>query len=281
MPGGDVDKTDPQSAIIKHYESVSEARRLLEGSSQLESLRTQELLTRYLPPPPAVVLDVGGGPGAYACWLARRGYEVHLIDLVPSHVEQARRASEAQPEHPLASATVGDARQLARADGSADAVLLFGPLYHLTDRADRVQALREARRVSRPGGIVLGAAICRFASILDGLVEGHLDDPEFARIVEQDLRDGQHRNTTRNPTYFTTGFFHHPDELRDEITEAGLQHELTLPIEGPGWLLQNFDDHWNHAERRDRLLGAIRSLEREPSVLGVSAHLLAVARNRL
>ncbi len=264
--------------VLRHYESVSEESRLQQGTSRLELVRTRELLTRYLPPPPAVVLDVGGGPGAYACWLARQGYEVHLIDLVPLHVEQARRASEAQPDHPLASASVGDARHLERGDASADAVLLLGPLYHLTERADRVQALRKARRIIRPGGRVLGAAISRFASVLDGLVEGYLDDPEFARIVERDLKDGQHRNPTGNPAYFTTGFFHHPEELATEIREAGLEHEVTLAIEGPAWLLQNFDAHWSDAARRERLLGAIRSLEREPSLLGISAHLFAVAR---
>ncbi len=271
--------TRPLHDVIWHYESVSEELRLQQGPSRLELARTQELLSRYLPPPPAVVLDVGGGPGAYACWLARQGYEVHLIDLVPLHVEQARRASEAQLDHPLASASVGDARHLERGDASADAVLLLGPLYHLTERADRVQVLNEARRVIGHGGRVLSAAISRFASVLDGLVEGYLDDPEFARIVERDLMDGQHRNTTGNPAYFTTAFFHYPDELAAEIREAGLEHEATLAIEGPGWLLQNFDAHWNDADRRERLLGAIRSLEREPSVMGISAHLLAIARN--
>jgi SAM-dependent methyltransferase len=165
-----------------------------------------------------------------------------------------------------------------RADQSVDAVLLFGPLYHLTDRPDRVQALAEARRMLRAGGLVLAAAISRFASVLDGLVRGYLDDPQFTRIVERDLRDGQHRNVTNNPAYFTTAFFHHPEELAAEIREAGLRHEKTLAVEGPGWLLQNFAEHWEDAGRRERLLEAVRSLEAEPSVLGISAHLLAVAR---
>src|SRR5436190_432260 len=93
----------------------------------------QELLERYLPPAPAVILDVGGGPGVYAYWLARRGYTVHLIDAVPLHVEEARLASSQQPDQPLASSAVGDARQLDWLDESVDAVLLLGPLYHLTE----------------------------------------------------------------------------------------------------------------------------------------------------
>lgn len=269
---------EADSDIITHYETGSEAERLSQGVGQLELARTQELLARYLPPPPAVILDVGGGPGLYACWLAKQGYQVHLIDLVPPHVTQALQASREQPDHPLASAAVGDARQLARRDASVDAVLLLGPLYHLTERSDRVQALREARRVVRPGGIVLGVGISRFASLLAGLVHGYLDDPEFARIVERDLREGQHRNHTNNPAYFTTAFFHHPEGLAAEFQEAGLRHEVTLGVEGPGWLLQNFDTHWNDPPKRERLLKAVRVLESEASILSVSAHLLAVCR---
>ena len=97
-----------------------------------------------LPPVPAMIIDAGGGAGAYACWLAVKGYQVHLIDPVTKHVEQARAASAKQSAHPLASAEIGDARSLQQSDGSADAVLLLGPLYHLVDKEDRLAALREA-----------------------------------------------------------------------------------------------------------------------------------------
>lgn len=75
---------------LQHYETIEEARRLERINSQIERVRTQELLQRYLPPPPAVILDVGGAAGAYAFWLAEMGYVVHLIDAVPHHIEQAR-----------------------------------------------------------------------------------------------------------------------------------------------------------------------------------------------
>jgi SAM-dependent methyltransferase len=264
--------------VKAHYEAGGERPRLSSDTGRLEFARTCDLLGRYLPPAPAAVLDVGGGPGVYACWLSRLGYAVHLIDVVELHVEQARDASAAQPDHPLASASVGDARGLPQADGTADAVLLMGPLYHLTERADRLAAWREARRVLRPGGVVIAAAISRFASTFDGLRLGLFDDPVFARIVEQDLRDGQHRNPTDQPMYFTTAYFHRPEELRGEAEEAGLIHEATLGVEGPGWLVKDFARWWADSARRERLLALARTLEAEPSVLGVSAHLLAVAR---
>jgi ubiquinone/menaquinone biosynthesis C-methylase UbiE len=263
--------------ILAHYAASQEAQRLFQGAGQLERARTQELLLRYLPPPPAVIYDVGGGSGVYALWLARQDYEVHLLDAVPLHVEQAGLASAQQPDYPLASLTVGDARRLGRPDGSVEAVLMLGPLYHLTDRGDRLAALREARRVLRAGGRLLAAGISRFASIFDGLFSGNLDDPAFARIVQRDLQEGQHRNPEDHPAYFTTAFLHHPQALAAEIRAAGLSHETTLAVEGPGWLLPDFEDRWGDPERRSRLLAAVRALEAEPTLLGASAHLLAVA----
>ena len=131
--------------------------------------RTRELLQRYLPPAPAVVLDVGGATGVYSFWLANVGYRVHLVDIVPRHIEQALQESLQPGVAQLASIKVGDARQLDFADGFADAVMMHGPLYHLPDRADRLRALAEARRVLRPGGLLCAFAITRYA----GLIYGH------------------------------------------------------------------------------------------------------------
>ncbi len=126
-----------------------------------------------------------------------------LLDAVPLHVDQAREVSSRQPDHPF-TAVVGDARELPYEDQSADAVVLFGPLYHLTERDDRLRALAEARRVLRPDGVVLAAAISRFASLSDGLKYGLLEDPAFVQIVSRDLDEGQHRNPGDHPNYFTT-----------------------------------------------------------------------------
>jgi ubiquinone/menaquinone biosynthesis C-methylase UbiE len=264
--------------FFEHYASGYEAQRLQSGTSQIELARTQELVMRYMPLPPAVIVDVGGGPGVYACWLAKQGYEVHLVDATPLHVELARQASAAQPDAPLVSIEVGDARLLKRPDESCDVVLLLGPLYHLTERVDRLTALHQARRVLRSGGLLLAVCISRFASALDGLRQGLFDDPAFAQIVARDLVDGQHRNPTNHPEYFTTAFFHHPQELQTEVEESGFLYERTLPVEGPLWLSQYVVDNFNDQQRREQLLALARQLEEEPSLLGASAHLLVVAR---
>ena len=267
--------------ILAHYQEGVEQERLLHGrAGLLEYLRTRELLARYLPQAPATVLDVGGGAGAYALPLAREGYSVHLIDAVPLHVEQAREASALQPDAPLASAHVGDARRLVWADNSVDALLLLGPLYHLTSRDDRLHALQEAYRVVREGGVVAAAAISRFASTYDGLLRGFLEDPMFQDIVERDVREGQHRNPTGRSEWFTTAYFHRPEELRNEATEAGFLVEVLVGIEGPAWILPDLDSWLEDPQRRSTLLEAIRRVETESSLLGATAHILVVGYRR-
>jgi ubiquinone/menaquinone biosynthesis C-methylase UbiE len=258
--------------IINHYGSTPEDTRLQSGWGLLEFARTQELLLRYLPAPPKIVLDVGGGVSTYSEWLGSLSYETHLIDLVTRHIEQARRTS----KH-IASAEIGDARQLGRADNSVDAVVLFGPLYHLTNQNDRLRALAEARRVLRPGGLLFAAAICRFASLLASMVESFFDDPRLGPIIERDLRDGQHRNTTGDPKFFTTAFFHRPEELQEEIRRTGFSIAEILPVEGPAWLANSFEECWSRGVRREKLLAWVRAIEHEATLLAVSPHLLAIA----
>jgi hypothetical protein len=182
--------------VADHYASGYEAARLQSGTGKLDRERSRELLKRFLPPPPATLLDVGGGP---------------------------------------------------------------------------------VRRVLKSGGVLLAVGISRFASTLDGLRSGFLKDPRFAEIVNQDLKNGQHRNPTGHPDYFMDTFFHHPDELRQEVAQAGFAVRGVYGVEGPGWLLSDVDAWWGNEEYRERLLHIARTLETEPSLLGVGAHLIAVA----
>ena len=264
--------------VAAYYAQGLERERLDGSAGALELVRTQLLLERYLPAPPAVVADVGGGPGRYAVWLAQRGYRVHLVDPVPLHVEQARASARGRPGAELASAEVGDARALELAAASVDAVLLLGPLYHLRERVDRLQALAEARRVCRREGVVIAAAISRFASTLDGLRGGYLEEPAFAAVAAGDRRDGRHHNPTGDPAYFTTAYFHRPEDLAAELAAAGLVHEATLAVESAGWLLADLDARLADERRQAVLLAALAALEAEPTLFGVGAHLLAVAR---
>lgn len=147
----------------------------------------------------------------------------------------------------------------------------------MTDRSERLVALAEVRRVLRPRGIALVVGISCFATLLDGLRQGILHDPLAHQIVVQDVADGQHRNpdVARYPGWFTTAYFHRPEELAAEVTESGLLLQALIGIEGPG----DFIGHgWAEREQRSVLLWAARVVEQEPNLLGLSPHLLAVAQ---
>ena len=210
-------------------------------------------------------------------WLAEQGYEVHLVDASPRLVEEARTRS-AKSRTPIASLSVADARRLPQENGSAAVVLVMGPLYHLPSAADRVTSLREAFRVLARNGITVVAAISRYASALDGLARKLSLDPRFVKIRDRDLADGQHRNDTNNADYFTTAYFHRPDDVRSELEVAGFRDVKVLGVEGPAWMLQDFDARWEDPGLRKDLLDVARALESEPSVVGLSAHLLGIGR---
>lgn len=262
--------------IEAYYLRGDESQRLSNTWGQLERFRTQAILSRYLPRPPAVIFDVGGGAGAYAVPLAKQGYDVHLIDPVELHLQQARSYAAAS-DTTLASIAKGDACHLDAPASSADAVLFLGPLYHLVERQDRLQALAEARRILMPRGVLFTAAISRFASLIDGLARGFFRDSEFRKIVDTDLSQGVHRNPTNNSEYFTTAYFHRPEELAAELADVGFADTQILAVEGPAWCTAGFVEAWGDGAQRQSLLDFLATIEKEPSVQGASAHLIAVA----
>src|SRR4029453_5894327 len=109
---------EPPPEVREHYRSeIVEAERLNRGAGQLDLVRTREIIRRYLPPGPLVIVDVGGGPGVHARWLAHDGHTGHLVDPMPNHVEEARRLAGRR-----FTAVLGDARSLAIRSQSVDAV---------------------------------------------------------------------------------------------------------------------------------------------------------------
>lgn len=155
---------------------------------------------------------------------------------------------------------------------------ITGPLYHLPSSADRVAALREGVRVLKSSGLLIVAAVSRYASALDGVARGLGTDPAFVRLRDRDLLDGQHRNDTDRSDYFTTAYFHRPEDVREELEAAGLNGVAVVGVEGPGWMLGDFDARWAEPAQREDLMDVARALEAEPSILGVSAHLLGFGR---
>lgn len=266
-----------ESEMHAFYGEGKELDRLARGIGPLELARTQELMAQSVPAPPAAILDIGGAHGTYSFWLASLGYEVHLVDSVPLHIDEARRAA-AKPGSPqLAGIEVGDARSLTFADGSADVVVLHGPLYHLTEHADRLAALSEAHRVLRPGGLLLAFTITSYASLIVGITKGWVVDDDYLTMCEGEIATGFHRRPESWPSLFSSGYFHHPRRLADELSEARFRCEDVLGVEGPGWMIPDFEECWRDDERRSTILRVARHAGCEPIL---SPHNMAVARKQ-
>ncbi|MFD3997446.1 class I SAM-dependent methyltransferase [Streptomyces sp. NPDC058583] len=257
--------------IIDFYTRSDEAARLqTTATGTLEFARTRELLRRHLPPAPARVLDVGGGPGTHARWLADDGYTVHVVDPVPKHVTQAAAIDGVTAE-------LGDARRLTAAARTYDVVLLLGPLYHLHDKTDRISALTEAARVARPGGLIAAAAISRYSPLLDYIAT--------TGITESAIQDGV-RGTLAKGRYagqrgFTVAYFQTSAELRAEVTEAGLADPSLYGIEGPGWVAVKAIEKYTGANLMgtdvyEAALAAARIAEPHAALTDASAHILAI-----
>jgi SAM-dependent methyltransferase len=261
-------KRDPR--LLEYYELLyAERDRLRRREGQLELARTQELLGRHLPPAPATLIDIGGGTGTYAAWLASLGYAVQLVDIVPVHVQEAGRVG-------TFAAVVGDARALPVADASYDVALLLGPLYHLLAVEERRMALAEARRVVRPGGLVAAAFITRGAVALDGFVKGWIDKPGVIRAVRDHIRTGVSPDHASG--FGTIAYFHLPAEAHAEVAAAGLEVIGVFGIEGPGWIVADFAERWQREEARQVILESARVCEEEPELQALSPHLLVIAR---
>jgi SAM-dependent methyltransferase len=259
------------TALRAYYERGMERDRLRDGRGELEFTRTTEIVLRRLPAAPAAVADIGGGPGRYALWLASLGYQVEHRDLMPLHVEQL--TADAAGMTGIRTA-VGDGRDLDLPDASVDAVLLLGPLYHLTDRAERVRALRECARIVRPGGPVFAAAISRWAIRIDGMLRERLYRayPAVTGLIDEIDRTGMLPPLGEGAF---TSFLHRPGELREETEEAGLEVTDLVSVEGPAFILGDLDARLADPADRPAVLEVARAIERVPELIGFGPHLIA------
>jgi len=266
------------SPIITHFYSSTgmETNRLEQNIFKLEKERSQEIIERYLKQT-MTIADIGGATGVYSFWLHDMGYNVHLLDAVEFHVDTAKKNSALRSKE-LGSILLGDARQLPYPDEQFDLVLLFGPLYHLQKKEDRIVALQEAKRVLKPGGVLLAATISRYSPLFEGLWHGYIMDPDFENILKQDLAEGNHSNKANHPMYFTDAYFHALNEPVEEFTAVGFGDARSMAIEGPGWLVPDFEQKWNDKAFKNKMLEYLRLTENDPVMIGLSAHVMTVAK---
>lgn len=267
------------SSIDDFYAQSAEESRLKMGLGPLEFERNKDLIRRYLPLSNSVIVDIGGGPGHYSKWLANLGHQVFLIDPVIKHIQQAEQRSR-KSRHPF-KVIHGEARKLPLADHCADVVILHGPLYHLQDEAERITAIKEARRILRIGGIVLGFAITYSAFTLAALQNGLIHNSDIFSMCKEELSSSCHYPPGSFPGMLAQAYFHRPSALISEFESVGFKPVVLLAVEGIAWLDRKYFESWSSAEQRSRLLELIKLTEKDAELLCVSPHIMIAAEIEL
>jgi ubiquinone/menaquinone biosynthesis C-methylase UbiE len=262
--------------IENFYTQTSEEARLQLGLGPLEFERNKDLIQRHLPASKGVILDVGGGPGAYAEWLSGLGYTVHLIDPVPKHIRQAtKRANNLKKPF---KATLGEARQLNFADESVDVVILHGPLYHLQNRPDRIKAIEEAKRVVKKNGVIVGFAINYAASTIAGLLNGFIHEPGFIEMCKQELLTGIHTPPKTMPGSLAEAYYHRPSQLIEEFKETGLEFINIYAVEGIIWLDKKYFESRADAKKKQAIMDVLAITENDQALLALSPHMMIAVK---
>ena len=276
------------NAVLAGYNAGIERGRLRAGIGLIEFERTKEILLEKLPKPPAVIYDIGGAYGEYAWWLASLGYEVHLFDLSVTNIAMSAELAAEYPGVKLASATVGDARSIPRPDKSADAILLMGPLYSITEYEERILAIRESRRLLKDDGILFSAALTPYSVLIPRLACYHderrisgkeLDDPAVLSIIERALENGCYNNPEKKiASGLGSTHLHTAKALREELSLGGFDTATVHGVMGGAWLAPNLDELLANAETKAVLMKTVRMLDTHEEIIGLSGHLLAVSK---
>lgn len=270
--------------VLAGYNAGIERNRLRTDLGLIEFERTKELLSENLPKPPAVIYDIGGGYGEYSWWLTSLGYEVHLFDISEKNIEMSKDLCMEYPDCSLAAAEVCDARNVNRADHSADAVLLMGPLYHIVEKAERITCLCECNRLLKKDGILFTAAITPYATLLwattvFGTKNRLLEENAFMKMVERELNDGEHiKSESGNYRGIGRSHFHSTDELKSELLCGGFAMTSIHGVVGCAWLAPNIDELWKNPIAREALMKTVRMIDQREDILGLSTHLLGISR---
>ncbi len=267
-------------AIIKpeidaFYTESSEQDRLKFGLGPLEWERNRDLISRHVEGQNQRILDNGGGPGVYAEWLSKMNHSVYLLDPVDKHITQAKKRAQ-KLKNPF-EVCKGEAQNLPYKDDFFDLVILHGPLYHLQDENERLNALKEARRVTRKDGKILCFAINETASTLVGLLQGIIWQPDITKMCLEELQSGNHNAPKSMPGVLSGGFYHDPDRLKAEIEASGMECAEIFAVEGSVWLDKNYFETMGNPVKKAAMLEFLQKTETHASLRALSPHVMAVA----
>ncbi|MCL2508284.1 MAG: methyltransferase domain-containing protein [Oscillospiraceae bacterium] len=265
-----------QDEIKEFYDHKANEDKRMEREP-LEFLRCKEIISRYLSQGKMEIADIGGATGVFSYWLAQMNHDVHLLDYAPLHIEQAKEKGR-NNNITLTSYTCGDARQVPYHDKQFDLVLEMGPLYHIQDKKDRMRCLSEAMRILKNGAVIICEVISRYANLFEGFQWNLIHDERFIEILDENLSTGKH--SPADTSYFTTAYFHTPDEIYNELEEAGFAEISIIPVEGFANIL-NVKEYFESEHKKELLLKYIRQTENIPELFGVSGHFMAIAYKRV
>lgn len=275
-------------AVLAGYDAGIERGRLRTGIGLIEFERTKEILLEELPKAPAVIYDIGGAYGEYSWWLASLGYEAHLFDLSETNINMSEELAAEYPHARLASAQVCDARDIPRPDKSADAILLMGPLYSVTEYEERLLAIRESFRLLKDGGVLFSAALTPYSVLVPRIATYHvddtkkgteLDDPAVLAIIERALTDGCYWNPERKiANGLGSSHLHTAKALREELAAGGFASSTVHGVMGGAWLAPNLDALLEEKKTKSLLMKTVRMLDAHEEIIGLSGHLLAVSK---
>ena len=219
------------SSSVRHFynrDVEKEWLRLETPLPRVEFASTMRLIEAHFPGS-GHVCDIGSGPGRYALELAKRGYRVSLVDLAEKSLDWARRAFE-EAGLPAERFVPGDARDLdVFPDGSVDAALVLGPLYHITDPIGRGRVLTELGRVLRPGGVAIAAYLNSWGILRTGVA----DFPSWFRNLDR-VRSllTSRALSSEELSGFTEAYWCTPSEALREVTVPGLEVVTYAGAEG-------------------------------------------------
>jgi ubiquinone/menaquinone biosynthesis C-methylase UbiE len=264
---------------IEHfYNRASEETRLDKGMGVFEFERIKSLIEKYISVSPCKIIDVGGGTGKYSEWLAKKGHQVHLVEPVDKHLKIARKRS-----HRLKnkfSVNKGESRRLEFPNNFANLIILHGPLYHLQNKKDRDLSIREAKRVLKNDGLILGFAINYTASTLVGLLNGLIHKKPFFEMCKEELTTGIHNPPDEFPWLLAEGFYHRPEQLKEEFANQELVFLDMYAVEGIAWLDKDYFVNMLNDKRKKTLMELIEITENDSYLLPFSPHMMIAVQKK-
>lgn len=267
--------------IKAYYHVFNEWGRLDAPEGRLEFDLSMPIITSHLPPK-AEILDLGGGPGRYTIELAKSGHILHLADLSQTLLDEAKKKISEQGISNVKSITQVNAVDLSRYnDCSFDAVLLFGPLYHLTNEEERVSCVREINRVLKPNGLVFASFIPYLTGAIG--VAGRMfyfPDQVSTETLKRVFDNGIFNNNANKG--FQEGYYPTSHEVADLFEKNGFSKVLLRSIRGWGSSREEqiYKLKDENPEKYEAVINLINETADEPAIIEMCMHAIYVGKSK-